>query len=105
MCGLQEENRKVAKITKDKRSKEYLDDAKKLETDNAQFAAYAHSVIDEWGAAGRDTRLLARTVDKMKPHAPREHAGKKKVDTFERLGFSVRWLEEPSYPSYPGHPS
>ena len=95
------ENRRVTKASKDKKASEFDEEAKKIETDNSQFDAYANSVIQEWASSGRDTRLLSHTVEKMKPHAPREHAGKKKVDTFERLGFSLRWMEEPEYPAYP----
>jgi hypothetical protein len=71
----------------------------RLMRESEDFDEYAATFIAEWEAQGRDAEMIKRNLEKTKPHQPKPktEAERIKHDTFERLGFTCRWLPEPKY--------
>lgn len=62
-----------------------------MEDEKKEFEGYAQSVIQEWHDAGRDTHLMTRFIDRLQVRPRKEvFLNGVKMDTFERLGFSVK---------------
>ncbi|KAJ3295036.1 hypothetical protein HK104_003085 [Borealophlyctis nickersoniae] len=62
-----------------------------LATDQAEFEEYAMSLVKEWADAGKDVRPILRVL-RMSKENKVAGVGATPVDTFERLGFTVRWF-------------
>ena len=62
-----------------------------------EFDNYANSLINEWKESGRDTRLISKSLKKKSPRESGTTVEGIKLDTFERLGFTVRWMQDPKY--------
>ncbi len=58
--------------------------------ENVDFEVYAKEMMKEWKDLGRDTRLLERTVDKLKEKPSHFKLSAPKFNTFERLGFTEK---------------
>ena len=69
---------------------DHLQDNKKEQNEQDEFNAYANSVLEEWKAANRPTRLISHSIQKLQEHkVPKERFVEGiKLDTFSRLGFS-----------------
>ena len=62
--------------------------------DQKEFEMYAKELIGQWQGTGRDIQPVLATLEKAQPNfVPRRRGEcKQTLDTFSRLGFTVRWI-------------
>ncbi|KAJ3045235.1 hypothetical protein HDV00_011107 [Rhizophlyctis rosea] len=69
------------------------------DVDNDALEKYAAELMKEWNDTGRDTKPIIRALRKIKQSAGGVvPEGTNPVDTFERLGFTVRWFDRDADP-------
>jgi hypothetical protein len=68
---------------------DHSQDHQKEKIEDVEFEKYANSVLAEWMSAGRPTRLISQSIQKLKERRqPKErYVEGIKLDTFARLGF------------------
>ncbi|KAI8921580.1 hypothetical protein BC831DRAFT_476583 [Entophlyctis helioformis] len=84
----------AAKVSADLKHQAELQMRKAADTENAEFDAYAATTISQWAAEGKNVAPILSSLEKERPGYVRRRRGdmKREVNSFERLGFSVRWM-------------